>query len=95
MAIDPNGLAFLSGGSLLDAGRRINRSGIGMSASSRQALEGFFNGGVQLFNQLITSAESQEQFNVTVIKALRSKYDYLVSESVKSQTSGTNVDTSA
>ena len=88
-----------AGGSLLDAGRRIDRSGIGMSASSRGLLEGFYSGGIALFNQLYTKTENAEVANATTILALRSKYSYLVSEEVKataaSNTTGTNVDTTA
>ena len=89
-----------AGGSLLDAGRRINRSGIGMSASSRQLLEGFYNNASAIFNQLYTKAENGEATNVMQIKALRSKYSYLVKpemlddgSAAKSTTTGTKVDT--
>jgi hypothetical protein len=87
--------------SLLSAGRaafeNITRGygRIGLSANSRQQLEGFYNNAAALFNQLYTASENQEVNNVTIIKALRSKYDYLVSESIKSETSGTKVDTEA
>jgi len=93
-----------AGGSLLEAGRRINRSGIGMSANSRMLLEGFYNNATALFNQLYTRTENGELNNVKQILALRSKYAHLVSDEVKamvakndsvpkSNTAGTNVDT--
>ena len=91
----------MDAGSLLDAGRAAfqNITGrygrIGLSQSSRQALQGFYNNGPALFNQLYTASENQEVYNVTIIKALRSKYDYLVSETIQSDTSGTKVDTKA
>lgn len=88
------------GGSLLDAGRRINRSGIGMSANSRALLEGFYNNASAIFNQLYTKAENGEASNITQIQALRSKYSYLVREDLlddggtaASTTTGTQVDT--
>lgn len=75
---------------------------IGLSASSRQQLEGFYNGAVQLFNQLYTSTENQEVANQMQILALRSKNKSLVATGVfdngaasSSTTSGTNVDTQA
>lgn len=97
-----NGLAFSGGASLLDAGRRINRSGIGMSASSRQALDKFFQGAAGLFNQLYAKTENGELYNSTAILALRSKYYHLIRDDIKdrdtvpaSSTSGTQVDTEA
>lgn len=91
--------------SLLDSGRAafsfLARKGIkiGMSQSSRQQLEGFYNNGTALFNQLYNAAENKEVNNTTAILALRSKFSYLVSESItgtaKSKTSGTNIDTQA
>jgi hypothetical protein len=76
---------------------------IGMSASSRQQLEGFFNNGITLFNQLYAKTENQELANQTQILALRSKYKSYFQGGVfddsstvaKSTTSGTNVDTEA
>lgn len=72
---------------------------IGLSASSRQQLEGFFNNGIALFNQLYANAENQEVNNKTQILALRAKHKGLVSESVTqtaaSTTTGTQVDTEA
>lgn len=72
---------------------------IGMSANSRQQLEGFFNNGVALFNQLYAKSENQEVFNQTTILALRSKYKGNLSEQItgtaSSTTTGTNVDTEA
>lgn len=97
------GYSILSaGGSLLDAGRRINRSGIGMSASSRQLLEGFYNNSSAIFNQLYTRTENAEATNVMKIMALRSQYSYLVkggpfdeaNNTVAPSENGTNVDTS-
>lgn len=87
--------------SLLSAGRAAFQNitagygRIGLSASSRQALDSFYNNAAALFNQLYTAAEDQEVNNTRTILALRSKFDYLVSDTVKSQTSGTNVDTEA
>ena len=91
----------MDAGSLLDAGRAAfqNITGrygrIGLSQSSRHQLQSVYNNGPALFNQLYTAAEDQEVYNVTVIKALRSKYSYLVSESITSETNGTEVDTEA
>jgi hypothetical protein len=97
-----NGLAFSAGASLLDAGRRINRSGIGMSAASRQALDKFFSGAQGLFNTLYSKSENGELNNATQILALRSKYYHLTRDDIKerdtvpaSSTSGTKVDTEA
>lgn len=100
-----------SAGGLLESGRRINRSGIGMSAGSRQLLESFYNNATAMFNQLYTRAENSEAINVTTILALRSKYAHLVNDTIKAQmaeeaakeddtvpvsnTNGTNVDTEA
>lgn len=74
------------GGSLLDAGRRINRSGIGLSANSRAVLESFFDGGISLFNQLYNKAENGEASNTATILALRSKYSYLVNPDIQAET---------
>lgn len=72
---------------------------IGLSADSRQQLEGFYNNATALFNQLFNSAENQEVNNKTTILALRSKYSYKLSENVTetaaSKTTGTNVNTEA
>lgn len=84
---------------------------IGLSVSSRQQLESFYSSATSLFNQLYARTENSELFNVVTIKALRSKYSYLVSDEIKandkaaaeaasntvpaSTTSGTNVDTQA
>ncbi|PZQ43671.1 MAG: hypothetical protein DI551_11690 [Micavibrio aeruginosavorus] len=102
MALDPNGVAFTNfGGSLLDAGRRINRSGIGLSSNSRQALENFYANSTSLFNQLYTNAESSANNNVKQILALRSKYSYLVkggpfdTSGVSSSSTGTTVNETA
>lgn len=103
-----SGYSLLSGGaSLLDAGRRINRSGIGMSASSRAQLESFYNNGSALFNQLYARAESAEVQNVITIKALRAKHSLTIAANgglstdnadngnAAASSNGTNVDTSA
>ncbi len=76
---------------------------IGLSASSRQQLEGFFNNGIALFNQLYAKTENQELANQVQILALRNKYRSLVAGGVfddsknvtKSTTTGTQVDTEA
>ena len=72
---------------------------IGLSANSRQQLEGFYNNGIALFNQLFAKTENQELNNQTIILALRSKYSYKVSETITgtaaSKTTGTNVNTEA
>lgn len=97
-----SGMSILTaGGSLLDAGRRINRSGIGMSANSRQMLEGFYNNSSAIFNQLYTKTENAEVANQMNILALRSKHSYLVkggpfdetNTNVSASSNGTNVDT--
>lgn len=83
MAQDASGLAFTNaGGSILDAGRRINRSGIGLSSSSRQGLETFFSGATGLFNQLYSATVNQASNNATQILALRSQYSAHLSDAV-------------
>ncbi len=90
--------------SLLDNGRAIGQrnGGTGMSARSRAILEGFYNNGTALFNQLYAKTESAELANQVTILALRSKNPGLVKggvfddgASAKSNTTGTNVDTKA
>jgi hypothetical protein len=90
--------------SLLDNGRAIGarNGGTGLSSGSRALLEGFFNNASAIFNQLYTKAENGEATNIVQIKALRSKYSYLVKEgafddgsTAASSTNGTQVDTSA
>jgi hypothetical protein len=75
---------------------------IGLSSSSRQQLEGFYNGGVQLFNQLYARTETAELANQLDILALRAKNRSLVAEgifedadSVPASTRGTQVNTEA
>ncbi|MFA5592400.1 MAG: hypothetical protein WC989_03705 [Micavibrio sp.] len=93
-----------AGSNLLSIGRRafegVNKYGrIGMSAQSRQMLEGFYNGGTALFNQLYVRTENQEVTNVMKIMALRAQNKALISSETemvnKSSTTGTNVDTTA
>jgi len=72
-------------GGLLESGRRINRSGIGMSSNSRALLESFYNNASAMFNQLYTRAENAEVMNITTIKALRSKHAHLVNDTIKAQ----------
>ena len=87
--------------SLLDNGRAIfqRNGGTGMSARSRQLLEGFYNNGTALFNQLYAKTENAELANKVTILALRSKNESLVAEgmfdngSVASSSTGTQVDT--
>ena len=89
--------------SLLDNGRAIGarNGGTGLSSSSRQLLEGFFNNASAIFNQLYTKAENGEATNIVQIKALRSKYSYVVeggpfdekNTNVTPSENGTNVDT--
>ena len=91
--------------SLLDNGRAIGarNGGVGMSASSRALLEGFYNNGTALFNQLYAKTENGELNNQTTILALRAKNKSLVSQTVfpdetavtPSTTTGTRVDTEA
>lgn len=92
--------------SLLDNGRAIGarNGGVGMSARSRAMLEGFYNNGTALFNQLYAKTENGELNNQTTILALRAKNKSLVSQTVfppeetdvpASTTSGTQVDTEA
>ena len=90
--------------SLLDNGRAIfaRNGGTGMSAGSRQLLEGFFSNGPALFNQLYAKTENAELSNAVTIKALRSQNSSLVADGIfddgtaaASTTSGTNVDTTA
>lgn len=90
---------------LLSAGRAAFqgiRGATGMSQSSRQLLEGFYNNAAALFNQLYAKSENSELFNITQIRALRSKYYHLTRDDIKerdtvpaSQTNGTQVDTEA
>ena len=91
--------------SLLDNGRAIfaRNGGTGMSGRSRQLLEGFYNNGTALFNQLYARTESKELSNQIDILALRAKNKSLVASGVfedptavaPSTTTGTNVDTQA
>lgn len=91
--------------SLLDNGRNIfaRNGGTGMSSRSRQLLEGFYNNGTALFNQLYARTESAEMRNQIDILALRGKNKSLVAEGVfsedtsvsASKTTGTQVDTQA
>lgn len=90
---------------LLSAGRAAFasiRGATGMSQSSRQLLESFYNNGAALFNQLYNKTENAELYNSTQILALRSKYYHLTRDDIKerdtvpaSSTSGTQVDTEA
>jgi len=95
--MEPVGLLAAGRGNLMG----INKGGprIGMSAGSRQLLEGFYNNASALFNQLYTRTENQELNNIRTVLALRSKYSHLVSESItgvaKSTTNGTRIDESA
>lgn len=91
--------------SLLDNGRAIGarNGGVGMSARSRAILEGFYNNGTALFNQLYAKTETAELSNQVTILALRSKNESLVSGGIfdednnvpASNTSGTQVNTEA
>jgi hypothetical protein len=93
--------------SLLDNGRAIfaRNGGTGMSARSRALLEGFYNNGTALFNQLYAKTETAELSNQVNILALRAKNKSLVSETQfappedtavpSSTTTGTQVDTEA
>lgn len=91
--------------SLLDNGRAIGarNGGVGMSARSRALLEGFYNNGTALFNQLYARTETAELSNQIDILALRAKNKSLVAEGVfsddtsvsASTTTGTHVDTKA
>jgi hypothetical protein len=94
--------------SLLDNGRAISarNGGVGMSARSRAMLEGFYNNGTALFNQLYAKTENAEIANQTTILALRAKNKSLISETqypdavrqdvvASSSTNGTRVDTEA
>lgn len=90
--------------SLLDNGRAISarNGGPGMSARSRAQLESFFYGASAMFNQLYNKTENAEITNSIAIMALRSKHSHNVAEgmfdngnSAASNTSGTNIDTTA
>ena len=90
--------------SLLDNGRAIfqRNGGVGMSARSRALLEGFYNNGTALFNQLYARTENAELSNQIDILALRAKNKSLVAEGMfddgsaaASTTTGTEVDTEA
>lgn len=92
--------------SLLDNGRAIfqKNGGVGMSQRSRALLEGFYNNGTALFNQLYAKTETAELTNSINILALRGKNRSLVAEGVfdesktsvfTSDTTGTRVDTKA
>lgn len=90
--------------SLLDNGRNIfaRNGGTGMSARSRQMLEGFYNNGPAIFNQLYARAEGAELSNQVKILALRSQNASLVrggmfddGAAAASETTGTQVDTEA
>ncbi len=91
--------------SLLDNGRAIGarNGGVGMSANSRALLEGFFNNGSALFNQLYNKTENAEVANQITILALRGQNKSLVAGGMfdeentvsASKTTGTQVDTKA
>lgn len=96
--------------SLLDNGRAISarNGGVGMSARSRALLEGFYNNGTALFNQLYARTETAELSNQIDILALRAKNKSLISGGMfdeasntddtavaASTTTGTQVDTEA
>lgn len=49
-------IANFFGDSLLSAGRQINKSGIGLSASARQGIDGFINATQSGYNQLFSLA---------------------------------------
>ena len=90
--------------SLLDNGRAISarNGGVGMSGRSRALLEGFYNNGTALFNQLYARTETAELSNQVNILALRSQNASLVAEGMFDDGSataatdtGTQVDTEA
>lgn len=90
--------------SLLDNGRNIfaRNGGTGMSQRSRALLEGFYNNGTALFNQLYARTEAAELSNQIDILALRAKNQSLVAEGMfddgsaaASTSTGTTVDTQA
>jgi hypothetical protein len=90
--------------SLLDNGRAIfaRNGGTGLSARSRAQVESFMQGGTALFNQLYAKTEMGEVANNITILALRAKHSHNVAEgmfdngsSAASNTSGTNIDTTA
>ncbi|PZO84519.1 MAG: hypothetical protein DI626_08235 [Micavibrio aeruginosavorus] len=87
---------MLSAGRAIFQGLTAGYGRIGLSASARQGVEDFMNGGAQLFNQLYAATEDQELYNTISIKALRAKNQSLLSEATRSviasETNGTNVD---
>lgn len=61
--------------SLLDAGRRINRSGVGLSNASRQRIDAFIESRSTTFNELFSFAggtSATVENAITQIAALRS-----------------------
>lgn len=67
-------IASAFGDSLLSAGRQINRSGIGLSASARQGIEGFISatqGGYNELFSLATGPSLSTEGLATQIKGLR------------------------
>lgn len=90
--------------SLLDNGRAISarNGGTGMSSRSRALLEGFYNNGTALFNQLYARTEAAELSNQIDILALRAKNKSLIAEGMfddgsaaASTSTGTTVNTEA
>jgi hypothetical protein len=67
------------GNSLLSAGRRINRSGIGLSGGARQGIEGFISATKQGFNSLFAMATGPSlsvEGMQTQIKGLRASVPF-------------------
>ncbi len=69
-----SGIANMFGNSLLNIGKQINRSGIGLSAGARQGIDGFINATQQGYNNLFSLATGPSltiSGMQTQIKALR------------------------
>ncbi|MGQ0527470.1 MAG: hypothetical protein ACT4OY_05500 [Alphaproteobacteria bacterium] len=92
--ISPYTASLLDGGtgaqSLLDSGRRINRSGVGISASSRALADQFIGGNASKYNQLLSlgvGAGLTVEGLKTQINGLRASLpDSAIAESLRGKT---------
>ncbi len=76
LTVSTDNLLGRNTGSLLDAGRRINRNGIGLSSSARQLTQKFLNDSGGLANTLLSaSADLNTTDNLkTRILAIRARF---------------------
>lgn len=94
--------SYGSANSLLNAGKRINRSGIGMSASSRAQLDQFLNNTSGVFSSLLSAGVAADTETLqTQILGLRARLpassisEYAYSQNDGESEVGRTVDTEA